>query len=183
VIAPQGQLQSKWIDTGEFEEIIHKWGRCDSGFGFADKRGLSIEMPFGDATAILLLKTDVPHPRLGNGLLGILKIPHFSKLESVNALSIEMNFLEALIWSKIGMPLIGNWTSVESGAPGEQEHGFVPAFSSFIPNLVYQPGLAETLVLYAMGRARWVREMLLPGTLDLPMHEILSKRLNREKSS
>jgi hypothetical protein len=177
-IVPQGTQQSKWIGTGEFEEIIKKWGRCDSGFGFADEGGLSIEMPFGDETAVLTLKTDVAHPRLGNGLLAILKIPHLSGPERVNALAIEMNYLEAMIWSKIGMPLIGNWCADESVMREKQEPGFVPAFSSFVPNLFYQPGLAENIVLYAAGRTRWVRQMWMPDEIDLPMHEILSKRLN-----
>jgi hypothetical protein len=167
VIVPQGTQQSKWIGTGEFEEIIEKWGRCDSGFGFADEGGLSIEMPFGEETAILTLKTDVPHPRLGRGLLALLKIPHLSELERVNELSIEMNYLEANVWSKLGMPLIGNWCADEYAKLEKRERGFVPAFSSFVPNLFYQRGLAENIVLYAAGRTRWVRQMLMPDAIDM----------------
>jgi hypothetical protein len=177
-IVPQGTRQSKWIGTGEFEEIIEKWGRCDSGFGFADGGGLSIEMPFGEEAAILTLKTDVPHPRLGSGLFALLKIPHSSELERINKLSLEMNYLEANVWSKLGMPLIGNWGADEYS---KQERGFVPAFSSFVPNLFYQRGLAENIFLYAANRTRWVRQMLMPDAIDLPMHEILSKRLKSGK--
>jgi hypothetical protein len=173
VFAPEGKQQSKWIGTGEFEEIIGKWGRCDTGFGFAGKDGLTIETPFGDETAILLLKTDVPHPRLGNGLLAILKIPLLSELERANEFCIELNYAEAQLWK--GSAFIGNWCANETLQGGR---GFGPAFSCFIPNFVYRPGIAENLVLYAINRAQWVRRMWLPDAIDLPMHEILSKRLN-----
>ena len=176
--APAGRQQSKWIGTGEFEQIIGKWGRCDNGFGFADKQGLTIETPFGDHTAILLLKTDQPHPRLGNGLLAILKIPLLSELEGANDFSIKLNYAEALLWYEYAPPLIGNWCANEGRVQGEERPSFGPAFSSFIPNLLYQPGLAENVVLFALNRARWVRQFWLPNANDLPMHEILSKRLN-----
>lgn len=132
----------------------------------------------GEKTAILTLKTDVSHPRLGSGLFALLKIPHSSELERINELSIEMNYLEANVWSKLGMPLIGNWCAHEYA---KQERGFVPAFSSFVPNLFYQRGLAENILLYAAGRTRWARQMWMPDAIDLPMHEILSKRLNPGK--
>jgi hypothetical protein len=176
VFAPDGVQQSKWIGTGEFEEIIDKWGRCDTGFGFADNKGLTIETPFGDHTAILLLKTDAPHPRLGNGLLAILKIPLLSKPESANEFCIELNYAEAQLWK--GSAFIGNWCANEGRVEGETDSAFGPAFSAFIPNFVYRPGIAENLVLYAINRAQWVRRIWLPDAIDLPMHEILSKRLN-----
>jgi hypothetical protein len=173
--AVEGKKQSKWIGTGEFEEIIDKWGRCDTGFGFADEAGLSLETPFGDHTAILLLKTNVPHPRLGNGLLAILKIPLLSELDEANEFCIQLNFAEATLWSK-GSAFIGNWSANEAPAEGTQEIAFGPAFSSFVPNLVYGPGLAVNLVLYMIRRAQWVCQIWWPNTSDLPMHEILSKR-------
>jgi hypothetical protein len=172
IFAPEGKQQSKWIGTGEFEEIIEKWERSDVGLGFAGKDGLTIETPFGDETAILLLKTDAPHPRLGNGLLAILKIPLLSEPERANEFCIELNYLEERVWQ--GPAFIGNWCANETLQGGR---GFGPAFSCFMPNLVYRPGLAENLVLYAIRRAQWVRHTWLPHTIDLPMHEILSKRL------
>ena len=177
IMAFDGQQQSKWIDTGEFEQIVERWGGCDSGFGIAGKGWLTIETPFGGHTAMLKLKTDEPHPRLGNGLAATLTLPDLCDTESVmRDRSIEMNFLEVTHWLKVGVPLIGSWSVEKWGPPSGPR--FATAFRFFIPNLMYQRGLAENLVLYAMGRAKWVREKLYPGVVDLPMHEILDKRLN-----
>ena len=173
VIEPEGQKPNRWIGTGEFEKIIDKWGRNDNGFGFADNRGLTLETPFGDETAILTLKTDQSHPRLGNGLMALLKIPLLSDEKDAAEFSLRLNYLEATIWQKTGMPLIGNWCANEVF-----EHNFGPAFSCFIPNLFYQPGIAENLLMHAMVRARGVRQTWRSNETDSTMAEILSKRLN-----
>jgi hypothetical protein len=95
IIAFHGQQQSNWIDTGEFEQIVERWGGRDSGFGFAGKGWLTIETPFGGHTAMLKLKTDQRHPRLGNGLVATLTLPDLCDTEGeMTDLSIEMNFLE-----------------------------------------------------------------------------------------
>jgi hypothetical protein len=180
VIAFHGQQPSKWIGTGEFEQIIARWGRRDSGYGDAGKDWLRMEMPFGDDTAVLKLATDKPHPRLGNGLRATLTLPFFDKRDSkVADLAIEMNFLEITHWLKVGAPLMGSWSAEDWGFAGSSQ--FAPAFSFFIPNLMYQPNLAETFVLYAMARAKWFRERFRPDAVDLPMHEILDKRLGLKK--
>ena len=115
-------------------------------------------------------------------MLAILKIPLLSELEEANEFCIQLNYAEARLWSQ-GSAFIGNWCANEAPVEGTKESAFGPAFSSFIPNLVYGPGLAGNIVLYMMNRARWVRQIWLPDTDDLPMHEILSKRyLNLAKS-
>jgi hypothetical protein len=173
-----GKEPSRWIGTGEFENIIDKWGRCDNGFGFADEKGLSLETPFGDRTALLLLHTDQPHPLLGNGLLSILKLPSASDLEWASECSVELNWAEAQTWTNPYPPLIGSWLASESPVRGEKEPAFVPTFCSFIPNLLYKPGLAENIVLYAPNRVRWARQSRWPNLSDLPMDAILAKRFN-----
>jgi hypothetical protein len=172
MLSPHGEEPSRWIGSGEFEKIIERWGRGDSGFGVADQAGLSMQTPFGDTSAIILLRTDRPHPRLGNGLYVSLSLPHVSDAETARAHAIDLNYLEDREWSETGVPFIGNWHADEW-----RGHGFVPEFSCFIPNMVYFPGLAENLALYAMARAKWGREILRPGAIDLPMHEILSRQL------
>jgi hypothetical protein len=72
------------------------------------------------------------------------------------------------------MPFIGSWTT-DIGRAGDPELMCV-AYGSFIPNFIYQSGLAENLVLWGVARARWAREILRPNVVDLPMHEILSRR-------
>lgn len=176
-IAYHGQQQSKWIDTGEFEQIVERWGGCDSGFGTAGREWLTIETPFGDQTAMLKLKADQPHPRLGNGLFATLTLPWLCESESqTTALSVELNSIEVTRWLKVGAPMIGSW-SAETWDFYEKPR-FAPAFNFFIPNLMHERGLAENFVLYAMARAKWFREEFHPGAIDLPMHQILDKRLN-----
>ena len=178
VIEPEGQKPNRWIGTGEFEEIIDKWGHSNNGFGFADKTGLIFEIPFGAETAILTLKTDQSHPRLGNGLFALLKIPLLSDEKDAAEFSLGLNYLESLIWQKLGMPLIGNWCANKVFEAQGAEHNFGPSFSCFIPNLFYQPGIAENLLLYAMCRARCVRQTWPSNETKSTVAEILSKRLN-----
>jgi hypothetical protein len=83
--------------------------------------------------------------------------------------------MEITRWIKAGPPLIGGWSAENWGQFGEPV--FMPALSCFIPNMMHRDGLAENLVMYAMGRAKWFREKFEPGAIDLPMHEILDKRL------
>jgi hypothetical protein len=65
IYVPAGADGSRWINTGEFEHIAEKWGRCDEAFGMGDETGLSIEISFGSSSALLELMTDQPHPVLG----------------------------------------------------------------------------------------------------------------------
>ena len=92
--------------------------------------------------------------------------------------SLGLNYLESLIWQKLGMPLIGNWCANKVFEAQGAEHNFGPSFSCFIPNLFYQPGIAENLLLYAMCRARCVRQTWPSNETKSTVAEILSKRLN-----
>jgi hypothetical protein len=90
-----------------------------------------------------------------------------------------MNYIEDRIWSKPGMQFVGNWSAEQWGgaAPGEPDFG--PVFNTFIPNLFYQYGLAEILVMDAMRRTKMFREILAPDLIDLPMEEIHNKRFKK----
>lgn len=176
-IAAYGQHQSKWIGTGEFEEIIDKWGRTETTLGIADQGTLLIETPFGDETAMAQLLVGEPHPRLGNGLLGLLKIPVLSDQEAAEALSIDLNYLENLQWQKIGFPFLGSWAAEKIRVIEGVEY-FAPTFGCFIPNLTYQPGIAEHVALWLLVRARWVRQSRLPDVIDDSLEAIISRRLN-----
>jgi hypothetical protein len=140
-----------------------------------------METPFGGDTARLKLQTDVPHSRLGNGLFGTLTLPFRCEAESeATEFAMQFNFMEASRWLKVGSPMIGAWCAEDwsqfSGGPK-----FMPAFRFFIPNMMYRRGLAEHLVLYAMARANWFKEQLVPDAIDLPMYKILDERLSRLK--
>lgn len=180
-IALRGMEQSKWANTGEFEEIAEKWGRHDFGFGIAGEGHLDMEMPFGDATARLKLRTDEPHPRLGNGLRVTLTLPVWSSESDTDELTMEMNYTQQINLPNYGGPFIGSWSAENWSEFRKGDASFAPAQSFFVPNLFYQRGLAETLVVYAMARAKRLREISMPGAIDLPMYQILDKRLGVNK--
>jgi hypothetical protein len=178
LIADKGQQESEWIGTGEFKEIIDRWGNTVDTIGRAHEFGLFVETPFVSHTALVQLSTNAPHPRLGKGLLATLVVPFFSDLESAEMFCVALNYAEHRLWTKAGFPLLGNWCAEQM----EDRHGaggrFAPTFSCFIPNLLYQRRLAEHLVLHLLMRARWVRHTWLPDAADESINAIFARRLN-----
>lgn len=175
-ILPAAGQPSRWIGTGELEEIVVRWHNTDFECSLAFEGAVVVETSFGQEAAIIMLRTDSENAALGNGLDVHLRLPYLDTQEAIQALSIEMNFVEDRIWSKPGMPFIGGWSAEEWGGPGGP--GFGPMFSWFIPNACYQHGLAEILVMDAIARAEMFRKILLPGVADAPMEEI-QRRLHQ----
>jgi hypothetical protein len=167
LFGPAGDAQSRWIGTGEFEDIAQRWGTSDIAFGFGDPNTLTLETPFGTHLATLQLITDRPHPRLGNGLLAVLRLPWLMQDDQAVSQTNELNLLEAQ--GLTGIPLMGNWSTIPSADP----NAHFPAYRSFIPNLLYRPGIAENFVLWALARARWIRETKFPEIADRPLIDIL----------
>jgi hypothetical protein len=116
-------------------------------------------------------------------LLATLVVPFFSDLESAEKFCVTLNYVEDRVWSKAGFPLLGNWCAEQM----EDRHGaggrFAPTFSCFIPNLLYQRGLAEHLVVHLLMRARWVRHTWAPDTVDESIDAIFARRLNIQMPS
>lgn len=175
-IGQHGKMKSNWAGSDEFQGIIDRWGRTETTFGMADENGLFIETPFGDDTAFLRLAADQPHPRLGSGLLAQLSIPMGSGPEETAATCVSLNHAEFQMWSKPGFPFIGNWCAREA-QNAQGAYYYTPSFRCFIPNMMYQQGLAENIALYMIARARWARQTLLPDIVDGSMEAILSQRL------
>jgi hypothetical protein len=169
VIAPIGKEPSRWDGSEEFAAIAETWGRSDSCFGTGDPTSLTLETPFGADSALIRLLTDQAHPQLGNGLLATLQLPVIAEDLDVARLANELNYLEASSWT--GFPLIGCWHSQKVGG------GTRPAFSTFVPNVLHQPGIATNVALWMLNRARWVRAERYPDLVDQPMIEILNRRM------
>lgn len=171
IYLPESGEASRWSETGEFDEIAETYGRLESCFGNGDGKGLTLEVPFGSDTALVQLHTTQAHPRLGNGLLATLKLPVFLS----DPLSMESNWYNLL--ELIGdsyVPLMGSWVTDAMG----DEQGVI-AFSSFVPNLLYQPGIATNMALWMCGRAKWARETFFSDMDDEPLEEILKRRFER----
>jgi hypothetical protein len=178
-IRPRGELPSEWIGTGEFEKIVEIFGRFNPGLGEASDRGVRIMVPFGKKTARINLQTDIPHLHFGNGLHVFLTLPYSSDFDSLSTLANEMNYTEDRTWCRHGMPFMGSWIPVQK----HDETQYELAFCLFIPNLFYQLNLAEIFVSFAIRRARWAREFLLPNSIDLPLREILEAQKSKPTRS
>lgn len=176
-IAEHGEKESAWTGTSEFEGIIDRWCGTDSVFGMVTEYGLHVETPFGDNSAIVDLVTNQPHPRLGNGLLVTLHIPVVSGPEEAEASCVDLNYREGSVWSKIGVPFVGNWCADTTRNPDGTDF-YTPSFRCFIPNIMCRSGIAENFVLYMIARARWARRTLWPTVVDDSMEAIISRRLS-----
>jgi hypothetical protein len=175
---PAGQDASRWRGTGEFETIAQRWGRNDAAFAIGDPTGLTMETPFGETSAVLQLLTDSPHPRLGNGLLSLAKLPvSFDDPEQAYNLAAVLNFREAIEWTECQSLLVGAWSVDGEGSAARLAYG------AFTPNALYQPGIAENAALQELTRLRWVREEYGPEVADLPMIEILLNQMQRPRET
>lgn len=173
IYAPEGTSASRWAGSDEFELFAEKYGRSDICFGMGDPSGITLETPFGEDSAIIQIRTDQQHPQLGNGLLATLKLPWFpGEVEAVKAAS-SFNFHESI--SNTFFPLVGSWC-----AHATTDDAIGPAFSSFIPNSLYRPGIATNVTLWMLGRARWIKDTMWPNLEDLPMAKILERRFGPE---
>jgi hypothetical protein len=167
--APLGADPSKWVGTGEFEEFVQRWGESQTCFGTSDACEMTLQTPFGDYSAWIRFITSDRHPQLGNGLRATLQLPYSAdKLEIVRHVA-ELNFHECMSWTNF--PQLGCWHPNKSYEGGESV-----AFTLFVPNLLYQPGLATQIAFWFLQRARWARERIVPQMADLPMIEILRRR-------
>ena len=169
VYVPHGQEPCRWVGSQEFEEFSQKWAKNDLCFGVGDPTGLSLETPFGEHSILVRLRTSEPHPQLGHGLLGTLQVPSSEGDDDVSVLCAELNFLEATRWTDF--PQLGCWHPHQG--KGDQKG---VAFSTFIPNALYRPGLATNTAFWLLERARWLRQEKWPDMKDLTMLEVLKKR-------
>jgi hypothetical protein len=96
-------------------------------------------------------------------------LPFSGDALSISKESATLNFMEAISWTNF--PQLGCWHSHQSRGGGK---GL--AFSSFLPNALYQPGLATNMALWLLGRARWARERGWPDLQDQTMLQVLQNR-------
>jgi hypothetical protein len=101
---------------------------------------------------------------LGYGLLGTLQLPYFAENKATNEQCAFLNFMESL-WTDI--PQLGCWHPHKSR---ENQDGL--AFSSFIPNALYQPGIATHAALWMLQRVDWVHGLMWPDLEDQPIEQI-----------
>jgi hypothetical protein len=169
VYVPHGRGPNRWSGTGEFEAFAEQFGRSDRCFGSADHAGMSLETPFGSERAFIHFLTDEEHPQLGHGLTAVLRLPFVGTSHAIAKEVAALNLLEAVSWT--GFPQLGCWHAIDV-RPGEK----APAFTLFVPNVLYRPGLITHFAMWFVLRARWAREQRYPDMQDLPLADI-PKRL------
>ena len=170
VYGPAGERMSQWVGCPEFAQTADQFGRGDLCFGNGDAGGLTLETPVGESSALIRLRPDVPHPQLQSGLLASVELPFEHPQERTVDECLWLNFNEASLWTDV--PQFGSWH------PREGKDGTSHAANGFfIPNALFQPGLATNAALWQVGRARWAKNTLYPELEDLPMIEILKRRL------
>ena len=170
IYVPEGAKPSRWSNVGEFAQFERQFARCDACFGFGNESGLSIETPFGSDSALIRLRSEQPHPVLGNGLFVTVQLPIVCSLQEAAAEAAVLNLLELKFWTDF--PQLGCWHAGTRGRSTGLMH------SCFVPNALYAEGLASNLAFWSVGRAQWVRKTRWPELQDKTMNEIIQERMS-----
>jgi len=167
--APQGQEPNRFQELDEYTEYAERFGRSDLCFGTADSNQLTFETPIGTSSALIRLRTDVPHPSLGNGLLASLEFPFEKDEVAILEDCLWLNFFESRFWTDV--PQMGSWHP-RPGRDGQ----FRAGHSFFVPNALFNNGIATNAALWQFGRARWAKGLLYKDLEDLTMEQVFERR-------
>jgi hypothetical protein len=164
---------SRWTAVDEFEGIAEQYGKNDLCFGFGDKNGLTLEVPFGSDTALIRQHTDIPHPVFGNGLLTTIQLPIFDSAAETEQTCIWLNFMSTRSWT--GSLIAGSWHPRQS-----RGDLFSPAYGTFVPNAMYREGLATRYALWSISLVRWAQSTFWNHLENAKMIDILTARYGRQ---
>jgi hypothetical protein len=170
--APLGKGPSHWSGTDELKMIAEKWGRSDDLSDVGDPAGVSLEIPLGGVSAHIQLLTVEVHPQLGHGLMASLQLPYFDTFPYIANEAAALNLLEFGSWT--GFPQLGCWRASKMRQPGIS--GL--AFTLFMSNALYRPGLATHIAAWLLRRALWAYEVRYPDIQDLAILD-LKQRVGR----
>jgi hypothetical protein len=154
----EGRNCSAWAEATEFAEAIEllRGGNIIAkltgqgliaGFPF-DADSVADEATVGDLptdrTAFFEMDTTEPHPMHGNGLSTRLHLPLAMPEDLGHRLCAVLNLLETREFTR--SCLVGSWWLDRDGL----------VFASFIPNILYVPGMVTNLAVAAHARTAWV---------------------------
>lgn len=154
----EGHNCSAWGGTTEFAEAIELL-RSGNIIAKLTDQGLIAGFPFAancvtdedaigdlptDRTAFFEMDTAEPHPTHGNGLSTRLHLPLAMPEDLAHRLCAVLNLLETREFTR--SCLVGSWCIDRDGL----------VFASFIPNILYVPGMVANLALAAQARTAWV---------------------------
>lgn len=164
---PLGQSQSPWYGNDELVQICEMLNQSNC-FSMGDENGLTAEFQFGDETSMMRVVTDEPNPSIGSGVGMFLHLPMWGTLEDAAAIAGALNRAEAN--NKAQSHLIGSWCAKTMG------ENSMPAFATFIPSALHQPGLLTNLMFSAAGRAMWAGTFLNPDSEPTDIMSIITER-------
>jgi hypothetical protein len=145
----------------------------------ADEDGFTAEFPFPGCvppTSLFMAKNKSIHPRLGAGLLLVLRLPIFFPTDEAEALALKLNSAE--LTDRTRTHFMGGWCvdrqrnralfqgSVmleERTIPSvvvDQKASSILSFCAFVPSVAHQPSVFPNLVFAMAHRARWANEFL-----------------------
>jgi hypothetical protein len=170
IYIPAGRESSRFARLDEMEriqEFVHDSTLASLG---ASSTGIAIEVPFGpDDTALIQLHTDVRHPLLGAGLA--VRTMVRLDVSSVEAADIAARLQQMQIQTVEGGGQFGAW-----GVHLDRDVRRV-AWSRFVPNAMFQIGLALDVAIGEMNRAQWLDRLFFP---NLPERNAWLLMRNRE---
>lgn len=156
--APRGG-ESKWMqdDFQYAKDCLAQHSFCNiasSGLTaeFSLRHGAISAIMGTNATSLLKLKSDQPHPELGGGLFCLLEMPHrIADKERLHQLSQQLNLMEMAAHDL--PPHFGAWCV---GSLGNNL-----AYVSFLPNeLHHATGIASNYAFWSLSRSLWANAML-----------------------
>lgn len=167
IFRPIGRRPSPWRGNQEMNRI-RKILNSNNCFSMGDENGLTAEFPFGEATIMLRIISDEPHPVVGSGVGLFLHIPLWGTASEASSIANALNRAETD--RQVVGHLLGSWCSKKVGDRG------MPAFAFFIATALHQPGLLMNLAFSMIGRAHWIGSLMNPGAQPGDVVAIITKR-------
>lgn len=143
MVAAAGAKPSSWSAT-EFKQAVDQYMRGPPVLlATSGGEGLTAEFAYGERSSLCEMKGDVPHPRIGHGLLVVQSFPVEPMADAAGVrLALELN-AEELHHRPAGYGF-GSYC---------YRDGCI-RFNGFIPNAAYRHGLLPNLYFACAGRAR-----------------------------
>ena len=145
IVRMEGQAQPHWVGEA-MESALEQLQRMPKVvLATGDETGITLEVPYGGATALIRLDTSWAHPDLGTGLMARLSLPGDGSHGPEWAAMRNRQELDSLTRAHF----IGGWIG---STP-------FPTHLSFYPNLLANTGMAAVnIALSTINRVDWIAE-------------------------
>jgi hypothetical protein len=175
VFGSAGNELSRFAKAAEFQAIAEIAKRGNAATWGGDEAGISIEVPFDQQTSLIRLDPRFRHRRVGNGLSFAVHLPLKLDRQKCAELAALLNREEAC--GNPGVPQFGAWclhTALDR---------LTLAFTGFVPNSLYRPGIAQDVFYSAINRARWANQFFNPGAPEIDAWAVMRSHLPQNGSS